>query len=125
MIIGTGIDIVEISRISSALTRPAFLKRYFTDGEIALFEFRKSPEQSVAANFAAKEAFAKALGSGFRGFGAEEIEVLRDENGKPFINLYGRAKAAAAAAGAEYIHVSLSHSGDNAAAVVILEGCGV
>ena len=118
MIFGIGCDIIEIERIASCDER--FLKKHFTEAEIELFKRKKLP-QTVAANFAAKEAFSKALGTGVRGFSLIDVEVLRDDMGKPYINLSGGAKELFESAGANKIFVTLSHSKELAMAYVILE----
>ncbi len=117
MILGIGIDIVEIERMEKAAKSVHFLNKYFHQEE------RKDLHRidSLAGNFAAKEAMAKALGSGFRGFGPEYIVVLRDELGKPYIQLYGEAKARAEQMGVSRIHVTISHERHYAVANVILE----
>ena len=89
MIIGIGTDLIEIERIKKACVKEAFLLRSFTLEERACIDGR--PERA-AGNFAVKEAVSKAMGTGFRGIGLNEIEVLRDAFGKPYINLYGRAE---------------------------------
>jgi len=108
MINGIGIDIIEIERIEKLLNdKPNFLERNFTESERKL---NLKPE-TVAGNFAAKEAFAKASGTGFRGFGLIDIEVLRDELGKPYIVFRDEQTNA---------NVSISHNRTTAVAVVIL-----
>lgn len=98
-----GIDIVEISRIEKSVQRDSFLKRVFTENEIAYAE----NAQSLAGIFAAKEAYFKALGTGIT-FPLTDIEILHNENGKPYIN------------GKEKCDLSISHDGGIAAATVIL-----
>lgn len=120
MISGIGCDLCEIARIKNA--GEAFLERCFTEKERALFEKKYRPYEAAAANFAAKESFSKALGTGMRGFSFADIEVLRDELGKPYINLYDGANDACKEAGITKIHVSLSHTDSLAMAYVILEG---
>ncbi len=123
MILGTGIDIMEIPRMSRALANPRtgerFRKRVFTPGEIAYCAGRKrSADQSFAARWAAKEATMKALG---RLFGWQEIEVLRT-NGPPTIAVYGRAAERAKKLGVVRFHLTLSHDAGLAIAYVIAEG---
>lgn len=118
MIFGIGCDIIEIERIANADKR--FLEKHFTKKEQELFEKKKLP-QTIAANFAAKEAFSKALGTGVRGFSLIDVEVLRNDAGKPYINLYGSAKELCKNAGVAGIFVSLSHSKELAMAYVVLE----
>lgn len=119
MIFGIGCDIVEIERISAMDKR--FLEKHFTQAERDLFMRKNNAPQTVAANFSAKEAFSKALGTGVRGFSLEDVEVLRDELGKPYINVYDGAKKLCEESGIKNIFVSLSHSKENAVAYVVLE----
>ena len=121
MIYGTGIDIVEIKRIKEAMQKEGFLERFFAESEIEYFKSRKFAAASVAANFAAKEAFSKALGTGVRGFLLREVEILRDELGKPHIALSGAAKEIVDKAGITGLYVSISHSEEYAVAQVIAE----
>lgn len=107
--IKTGIDITEISRFSQMKNIEVFKKHVFTLRERQYFDGMKNPFSSIAAAFAAKEAFSKYMGSGFRGFGPRDVEILHDELGKPYI-LFMRKPINA--------DVSLSHSGDCAVAVV-------
>ena len=110
---------IEISRIEKACRKDAFLKRCFTEAEIQ--NTRRSPA-SLAGNFAVKEAVSKVLGTGFRGFGLRDIEVLRDSLGKPLVNLYGGALERAEAMGIRLIHVSITNTKEMAAAVAVGEG---
>ncbi len=118
MVFGIGTDIIEISRIAEACTRKHFLNRVYTQSEI---KQTKLKSESLAVNFAAKEAVSKAFGTGFSNFGFDDIEVLRDELGKPYVNLFGNAKEFAKTNGISKIFVSLSHSKELAIAYVILE----
>ncbi len=112
-ILGLGVDIVETSRIKSAILRhgEAFLERVFTDEEIAYCSAMKDPHPFYAARFAAKEAVSKAFGTGL---GSEmafrEIEVRRKESGEPFIVLSGTAAETAERLGIREVRVSLSHT---------------
>lgn len=119
MIFGIGCDIIEIARIANADKR--FLEKHFTENERELFLKKNNAPQTVAVNFAAKEAFSKALGTGFRGFSLSEIEVLRDDLGKPYINAYGKAKEILDNLEIGNIFVSLSHSKELAMGYVVLE----
>lgn len=119
MIYGVGCDLVTISRISKC--KDNFKKRYFSENEQRLFAQKGEDAKTIAANFAAKEAFAKALGTGIRGFSLCEVEVLRDGLGKPYINLLGKAKEIIGDGKTKNIFVSLSHEGDLALAYVIIE----
>ena len=125
MIVATGIDLVEISRIEEVFARRGerFRNRVFTDGEISYCESRASKLASYAARFAAKEAVMKALGTGWsEGVGWKDIEVARDTKGAPIIKVYERALERMRDLGAARVHVSLTHSGNLAIAQVVLEG---
>ncbi len=119
MIFGIGCDIIEIKRIAE--TDKRFLDKHFTETERELFLRKNNSPQTIAANFAAKEALSKALGTGVRGFSLNEVEVLRDELGKPYINAYGNAKEILENIGIDNIFVSLSHSKELAQGFVVLE----
>ncbi len=124
MITGIGNDLIEIDRIAKACERSGFIERYFTARERALFSERKNNVQTIAGNFAAKEAVAKALGTGFRNMALAEVEILRDSLGKPVAILHGRAEALARETGADRLHVAISHTKTHAAAVAIGETVG-
>ena len=116
-----GIDMATVSRIEKSCQKESFRNHVFTQSELNLFFNREKPKYaSLAANFAAKEAFSKALGTGIRGFNINEIEVLRDELGAPYFNFYGKAAEIVSANGYK-AKVSLSHEGDSAIAMVLLE----
>ncbi|MEP7324997.1 MAG: holo-ACP synthase [Gemmatimonadota bacterium] len=120
-----GIDLVQVSRIAESLDRfgDRFLKRIFTEGEIAYA--RAEPEQTaerLAARFAAKEATIKAMGLAEQPFNWRDIEVRRTSSGACEIDLHGSVGAFASSSGAGPLIVSLSHEGDYATAVVI--SCG-
>ena len=119
MIIGIGTDIIEIERIKKACSREAFLLRSFTMPER---EFIAGRAEKAAGNFAVKEAVSKVMGTGFRRISLNEIEVLRDSFGKPYIRLYGRAGERALNMGIEKWHVSISNTKTLAIAYVIGEG---
>lgn len=122
MIIGLGTDIIEIERIkNSILNTTGFSEKIFTINERKSTKGIKAYE-SFAGYFAAKEAFSKALGTGFRGFSMKDIEVYKDSLGKPYIRIFGKAKEICDELKVMNIHVSISHSKENAIAVVILEG---
>lgn len=121
MILGIGTDIIEINRIEEATKRTkTFIEKSFTTKEIEYFERRNMRAEVIAGNFAAKEAISKALGTGFRGFGLRDIEVIRDENGKPIVNLSEKIKQKFSLKDFK-IHVSISHSNENAIAFAIME----
>ena len=125
MIVGIGTDICSIERFEDEEKRNALLSRFYTENERAYIEGRgKGAAASAAAVFAAKEACAKALGTGFRGFGPLEIEVVHNDNGKPGYSLRGEAQALARRKGVDRMHLSLTHDGGLAAAFAVLEGRG-
>src|SRR5580658_1150701 len=102
MLVGTGIDIIEIDRIAQSIARfgMRFLTRVFTPEEIAYCQRKKNSAESFAARFAAKEAAAKALGTGIsRGVSWKELEVRREAGGRPVLHLSGRAEEIARAMG--------------------------
>ncbi|HUH08271.1 MAG TPA: holo-ACP synthase [Egibacteraceae bacterium] len=122
--IGIGVDALEISRMRTAVERtPSLLQRVFTERELASCMTRCGDLRhgGLAARFAAKEALAKALGTGIRGFALRDIEILNDEAGKPEAHLHGSARSAAESRGVARAHVSLSTSHDLAVANVVLE----
>jgi holo-[acyl-carrier protein] synthase len=123
LIFGIGTDIIEVSRIESQILKDkGFKERIFTPQEIAYCEKRQTKAYSYAARFAVKEAFFKAIGTGWRGgLGYKEIEVVNDELGKPDVVLHGRVKAFAEQNGIKNIKVSLSHVKEFANAVVLIE----
>ncbi len=114
----TGIDLIEISRIEKSLENPRFLTRVFSVEEVALFRERGFRAETIAASFAAKEAFSKALGTGIRGFWLTEVSVLRDPLGKPYFRFEGNARRLVQEAGLSF-SVSLTHTSTTAAAFVI------
>lgn len=118
MILGIGVDIVEIQRIAQAAEKPSFLRKVFAPEE----EAGQHKPQSLAVRFAAKEAVSKALGTGFSGFSPHEILILKGEKGRPFVRLTGCALAVADGLGVKGWQLSLSHSKDNAIAFVIAVG---
>lgn len=121
MIIGIGTDIVEISRIETIMKRTSsFIEKSFTHNEIEYFKSKGLKGNIVAGNFAAKEAISKAIGTGFRGFGLKDIEVLRDELGKPIVNLSEKVHKLVNIK--EFnMHISISHSKENAIAYAVME----
>ena len=125
MIFGIGIDIIEVARIAKqvSLSSSSFAKKIFTEKEIEYCESKiRNKAQNYAARFAAKEAFFKAIGIGWRdGLSWKEIEVVNDELGKPEIVLIGKAKKIIVENKITRIHVSLSHIKEVAVAVVILD----
>jgi holo-[acyl-carrier protein] synthase len=128
MVIGLGTDITEIVRVEQSIARfgTRFLDRVYTEGEIAYCQQKKkSSAESFAARFAAKEAGAKALGTGIsRGVSWREIEVRREPGQRPTLHLSGRAAERAAMLGISRISLSLTHSRELAMAMVVMEGIG-
>jgi holo-[acyl-carrier protein] synthase len=126
MILGVGTDMIEIRRIESSIDQfgERFLRRVFTSEEIDYCQRKKKhAAESFAARFAAKEAGAKALGTGIsRGVAWKEIEVRREPSGRPTLHFTGRARELADQLGITGLSVSLTHSRDLALAVVIAEG---
>ncbi|MBI4340125.1 MAG: holo-ACP synthase [Chloroflexi bacterium] len=115
-----GIDIIEISRIAQTVERwgDRFLRRIYTEAEIVYCRGR-APQ--LASRFAAKEAMMKALGTGIRGVGWKDIEVVRARGGPPSIRLTGRAARIAERQGVKHSALSLSHSREYAVASIVLE----
>ncbi|WP_353063936.1 holo-ACP synthase [Tunturibacter psychrotolerans] len=125
MVLGVGTDLMETKRIEVSIDRfgERFLERVFTTGEIAYcMRKKKNAAESFAARFAAKEAGAKALGTGIsRGVTWKELEVRREANGRPTLHLSGRAAELAGAMGVRRMQLSLTHSRELAMAVVVVE----
>lgn len=123
MIFGVGIDHIEVARVEEKLTATTGLKeRLFTPNEIAYCESQHHGYKNFAARFAAKEAFFKALGTGWRhGMAYTDIEIVRDELGKPACHVTGKVKERIDEIGITGIHVSLTHVKDLAGAMVLLE----
>lgn len=125
MIVGTGVDIAEVARIRQALERHGdrFLKRVFTPEEIRYCTGKVNSAERLAARFAAKEAGMKAIGTGWRrGVAWKDFEVVRLPGQRPQLRFSGRAAEIAQALGCKTIHLSLSHTAEQAIAHVILEG---
>ena len=124
MIVSTGIDIVEVYRIRETMERtPRFTERVFTAGERQYCDSKGvAAFQSYAVRFAAKEAFLKALKTGWRGkITWHDIEVVQSDEGVPSLQVTGEAKMIFEQIGADTIHISLSHTADHAIAQIILE----
>lgn len=121
MIVGIGTDMIEIARVGKACQKQSFLTRMYTAEECRQAGGSIS---RLAGNFAVKEAVSKALGTGFRGFGPRDIEVLRDELGKPFVRIYNGAEARARQLGITWFHVSITNTKEYAAAFAVAEGHG-
>ena len=124
MIVGVGIDLVEIERIETAYKKfgAKFLERLLTPEEATYCLSHKNPGPYIAARFAAKEAVSKAFGTGIgRSIGWKNIEVRHKESGQPYISFNGKAMELFTTVKANVIHLSLSHTNSNAVAVAILE----
>jgi holo-[acyl-carrier protein] synthase len=124
MVIGLGTDLIEIERIEHSVARfgQRFLERVFTPGEIAYCHAKKGSAESFAARFAAKEAGAKALGTGIsRGVSWKEFEVKRKPGQRPELHLSGRAAEIARELGVNRMSLSLTHSREMSMAVVVAE----
>ncbi len=124
MIVGTGIDIVEVPRIAQSIERfgERFLKRIFTPAEIRYCQAKANCVERFAARFAAKEAGMKAIGTGMRGgVSWQDFEVGREPGGRPTMLLHGKAAQVAAGLGMRRAHLSVSHTEEHAVAYVILE----
>jgi len=124
MIVGVGVDIIEVQRIDNALSRHVrrFLQRVFAEEEIALCLGRRQSGPCFAARFAAKEAVMKALGCGWGPVGWTDIVVERAPNGRPSIRLTGAAARRAEEQGIRVVHLSLAHVADTAVAYAVAWG---
>ena len=124
MILGSGIDIVEVPRIADAIARhrERFLRRIYTDSEIRYCQSKANVTERFAARFAAKEAAMKALGTGWRGGIAwRDFEVRREPGGRPTLAFTGTAAKIAERLGVQRVALSLSHTEQHAIASVLLE----
>ena len=123
MIIGTGIDIIEINRIKDAAIRQSFVRRVFTASEQEYCESRGVQKfASYAARFAGKEAVMKAFGTGLAGGSLQDIEILVNDKGCPYVELSGKFATLGKNMGVTDIHISLTHAQEYAAAQAILWG---
>ena len=113
-----GIDLIEIKRIEKSIRKPRFLSKIFSPSELKYFSEKCFKPEVIAGNFCAKEAFSKAMGTGFRGFSFNEISVLRDYSGSPYISVTGGAKKILQSKNCN-VTVSISHTKEYATAVVI------
>ncbi len=122
MIFGIGIDTASVARVEKSIKRESFMKKVYGEEELAFFSLHKKFAQSAAANFAAKEAFSKALGTGILtgAFNLNEVQVLRNGSGKPYFVFSGEALAIIKQDKLT-AHVSLTHEGGFATAFVVLE----
>lgn len=119
MILSIGTDIIEIERIKKAVSKKSFLDKIYTKNELLLFSGKNFAY--LAGNFSAKEAVAKAFETGFRNFMPCDIEILRDEKGKPYIVLYRNALNLSKSLNLSKIHITISHCIDYATATAIFE----
>ncbi|MCS4569987.1 holo-ACP synthase [Clostridium perfringens] len=125
--IGIGVDIIEIERVRQAIqNNKNFLSKLFTEREIDYFISRSMNSEVIAGNFAAKEAVSKALGTGIRGFSFKDIEILRNELGKPEVILHNGANLIGNKLvgnnNSLRVHLSISHNNSSAIAYSVLEG---
>lgn len=127
MILGIGIDLVEVSRVEALVERHGdrALRRIFTEAEVERCGRSRSPSESFAARFAAKEAFFKAVGTGWgQGLAWTEVEVVSAPSGAPEVRLSGAAERLARERGVTRIHLTLTHTDTLASAYLLLEGPG-
>jgi holo-[acyl-carrier protein] synthase len=125
MILGTGIDLIEVARIAASYEKfgERFVNRILLPDEIAYCRLHRKPAPFLAARFAAKEAISKAFGTGIgAALGWQDLEIRRKESGEPFVVLHGKGQELFSARGAKKLHVSLTHTENYAAATAILEG---
>jgi holo-[acyl-carrier protein] synthase len=124
MIVGTGVDLCEVARMKAAMERHGdrFKNRVFTEREIRYADSKANRYERYAARFAAKEAGMKALGTGWRGgLGWRDLEVTNLPSGRPTLAFHGKAETIALRLGVRNIALSLTHTADQALAMVILE----
>lgn len=125
MILGIGMDLCRIDRISKAILNSRFLERVYTPAEctrIASASNEKRKGEIAAGLFAAKEAVSKALGTGFTDFGFSDIEILPDPLGRPICTLSGNALKRFGALGGESVFITITHESGMAAASAVIEG---
>ena len=118
--LNVGIDMVEIERIKKSMNRKSFLNVILGKDEYEQLRNRNFPVQSVAANFCAKEAFSKAIGTGIRGFGFKDVQLLRSELGKPYLLISENIINKLGISGFKF-DVSITHTKNYAAAVVVCD----
>ncbi|HUD49064.1 MAG TPA: holo-ACP synthase [Candidatus Baltobacteraceae bacterium] len=125
MILGTGIDIIEVERIEAAYGRfgKRFVERILRPAELEYCFSHKAPGPFLAARFAGKEAISKAFGTGVGAqLGWQDMEICRKDSGEPYVVLHGKGRSLLVERGGRIVHISLSHTGKHAVAVAILEG---
>jgi holo-[acyl-carrier protein] synthase len=124
MILGTGIDIIEVTRIHASYEKfgERFINRILRSTEVAYCLSHRNPAPFLAARFAAKEAISKAFGTGIgQHLGWQDMEVGREDSGKPYVILHDRGLTLLKQRGGRLVHLSLSHTEHHAAAVAVLE----
>lgn len=122
MIVGVGIDLVSITRMADKIKDQAFIEKVFSKEEIGYCELTPKKGQHYAVRFAAKEAFLKATGEGLNvSFDLKDIELVKGDLDKPSLQLHHEFEDMRVKQGWQSIHVSVSHEGDNAVAIVIIE----
>ena len=121
MIIGIGVDIVKVDRITKNLENKRFLDKIYTVNEQKYLEKRNFSPQTAAGIFAAKEAVSKALGTGISGFNIIDIEVVKDKNDKPLIILYNDAEKISKEKGIDKINISITHEKEYAVAFAVAD----
>ena len=125
MIFGTGIDIIDVARIGRVHSRwgDKFLNRFLRPDEIEYCLQQADPSPSIAARFAGKEAVSKAFGTGIgEKLHWHDLEIVHHDRGRPMVRLHGKAKVLLMELGGKDVHISLSHSDGQAAAMAVLEG---
>ena len=125
MILGSGIDLIEVNRVETAREKygERFLNRILHPAETAYCLSHKIPGPFLAARFAAKEAISKAFGTGIGAqLGWHDMEIGRKDTGEPYVILHGKGLELLARRGARCVHITLSHTAKHATAVAILEG---
>ena len=121
MIVGTGVDLIEIARMEKAMSRSGFAVRVFTEAERAYAAERRDRPEVYAGMFAAKEAVSKALGTGIAGFSIRDIEILHNERRAPYAVLHGGAREAFDSLAAKRVLISISHDQSTAVAFAVIE----
>jgi len=124
VILGTGIDIIEVERVEAAHQRfgDRFLERILRPSELAYCMSHKTPGPFLAARFAGKEAISKAFGTGIGAqLGWQDMEICRKESGEPYVVLHDKGKTLLDTRGGRIVHLSLSHTSKHATAIAILE----
>jgi holo-[acyl-carrier protein] synthase len=124
LILGAGIDIIEVHRVEAAFARHGdrFVRRILCPDELAYCLSHRSPGPFLAARFAGKEAISKAFGTGIGAqLGWHDMEIRRKDSGQPYVVFHGQGQTLLAAVGGRAVHISLSHTAQHATAVAILE----